>query len=280
MNTNDFTCQICNESFSNIRAFLKHIRTIHNITDKEYYDIYKLEDGEDKCIIDGNQTTFINYSKGYHKYCSRSCINKSELHKESVKNTKLLRYNNASYNNPNAVSNSLKNRSQQDKLKFIQKVKQTKLDRYNDENYNNMNKHKETCMNKYGVDCVFQSNDVKAKINEKWLSKSKEEQQKIIQTRKDTINSKSDEEKRLIAQKHRDAYFNKSDEEKEQIKQKSVNTKRKNHSFNTSTLELICYEKLLSIYNDTISSYKSNEYPFLCDLYIPSIDTYIELNFH
>ena len=39
------------------------------------------------CPICGNRCTYRNISLGYSKYCSYSCLNKSDEHKSKVKNT-------------------------------------------------------------------------------------------------------------------------------------------------------------------------------------------------
>ena len=121
---------------------------------------------------------------------------------------------------------------------------------------------------------------VKHKIAKKYQSKSDEEKKAIYAKRQATFDNKTEEEMRIIGQKHRDAYLQKSDEEKAKIKHKSYLTKKKNHSFKVSKIEEICYEQLLNIYPDAKHGYKSIKYPFVCDLYIPSKDIYIELNFH
>ena len=48
----------------------------------------------------------------------------------------------------------------------IKKTARTKLDRYGDSKYNNRDKNKETCNERYGVDNVFQLEEVKEKIVE------------------------------------------------------------------------------------------------------------------
>ena len=60
--------------------------------------------------------------------------------------------------------------------------------------------------------------------------------------------------------------------------EKQQETKRKNGTFNISKEEEICHKLLLEYYPDVVSQYKSDKYNFLCDFYIPSIDTYIEYN--
>ena len=57
---------------------------------------------------------------------------------------------------------------------------------------------------------------------------------------------------------------------------KANETKKKNNSFNKSKPEDICYELLKEKYSDIIRQYRSEEYPFNCDFYIPSLNLYIE----
>ena len=57
---------------------------------------------------------------------------------------------------------------------------------------------------------------------------------------------------------------------------KLFETKRKNGSLGKSKEEDKIYELLKEKYPQTIHHYKSKEYPFVCDFYIPEIDTYIE----
>lgn len=70
------------------------------------------------------------------------------------------------------------------------------------------------------------------------------------------------------------------EDKKEQILDKSIKTKRQHHTFNTSIKETESLEIIQQKYHDVITQYKSVKYPFLCDFYIPSIDTYIECNYH
>ena len=63
------------------------------------------------------------------------------------------------------------------------------------------------------------------------------------------------------------------------IKQKSENSKLINNSFNSSKPEEKLYELLCNKYgsSDVIRQYKCERYPFCCDFYIKSTDTFIEL---
>ena len=268
-------CKICNNSFAN-RKFKKHLIE-HNISQQEYYDTYI---GKYYCPICHNETTFHDVIRGYNKYCSRSCLNKSENHTKSVANTKLIRYGNAYYANPEKIHETLSRRTDEQKKQSDLKRKRTLKEKYNDENYNNIQKHKETCLSKYGVTNAFAADSIKQTIRNKYYAKSESERKAIYEKHKNTFMSKSKEELREIGQKRRNAYINKSDEEKLSIQRKRYLTKKKNHTFKTSKIEDECYRMLLSIYSNTEHGYKSKSYPFECDLYIPEIDTYIELNFH
>jgi hypothetical protein len=68
----------------------------------------------------------------------------------------------------------------------------------------------------------------------------------------------------------------------EDIQQRIMSTKRKNGTFNTSKPEDKSYELLCEKFDkdDIIRQYKSEKYPFNCDFYVKSIDTYIECNFN
>lgn len=57
--------------------------------------------------------------------------------------------------------------------------------------------------------------------------------------------------------------------------------KKTNGTFNTSKPEEHAYELLCEYFNENniIRQYKSEEYPFNCDFYIKTINTYVECNF-
>ena len=272
---NDVYCKICNQNVLK-RKFKSHLNE-HSISQQDYYNTYF---GIGLCATCNKPTKFNDVFTGYNKYCSRACLNKSKAHTDSVKHTKLIRYGDPNYVNPKKISNVLSNRSEEAKQRTELKRRKTKLERYGSETYNNSKKYKETCLNIYGTTCPFAAESVKHKISDKYQAKSDEEKKAIYAKRQATFDSKTEEEMKIINQKHRDAYILKSDKEKAKIKHKSYLTKKKNHSFKVSKIEDLCYTQLLNIYPDAKHGYKSIKYPFVCDLYIPSKDIYIELNFH
>jgi len=134
-------------------------------------------------------------------------------------------------------------------IKKIQKIRKEK-------NNEIIEKIKQTCLQKYGVDNVFKAKEIKEKI------------------------------KQTCLQKYGVTHIMKLKEYSERIanseirKQHELETKRKNKTFNSSKTENESYQLLKQKYPDTIYQYRSKEYPFNCDFYIPSINTYIECNYH
>ena len=63
-------------------------------------------------------------------------------------------------------------------------------------------------------------------------------------------------------------------------KEKCFNTRKKNGTINKSKEEDKSYELLKEKFKNVERNYKCERYPFLCDFYIPSIDLYIECNYH
>lgn len=64
------------------------------------------------------------------------------------------------------------------------------------------------------------------------------------------------------------------------VKEKQLESKRRHHTFNTSIPEDETYKLLTEKYVNVQYQYKSKDYPFNCDFYIPSLDLYIECNYH
>lgn len=139
-------------------------------------------------------------------------------------------------------------------LDRVNKSKQTKLKRYGSLGYNNRDKAKRTCLEKYGVDNPKKSEQSKKKTIETCLRKygvcQPTQLQKVIDI--------THQEKCILNQQA---------------------TKRKNHTFNSSKKEDKLYNLLCDKYgsSDIIRQYSENRYPFNCDFYIKSIDTFIEL---
>lgn len=58
-------CEICGKLIKNTVGLGLHIKQ-HNITSREYYDMFlRKDENEGKCLECGNATTFVSFSIGY-----------------------------------------------------------------------------------------------------------------------------------------------------------------------------------------------------------------------
>ena len=142
-------------------------------------------------------------------------------------------------------------------------------------------KNKQTNIIKYGVDNGAKSIQAKEKyikhIREKyndnkitnaWQAKEVIEKIKITTFKRYGVTNYAQ------LKSHQDKL-----KSKETIEKRN-NTKKLNHTVNSSKSENKSYLILKEKYPDVITQYKSNVYPFYCDFYIPSLDLYIECNYH
>ena len=140
-------CKICNKEFKTSADLTKHIKA-HNLTSKEYYDLYHKKLFEGICPICGQSTPFLKFSKGYQKHCSAKCAQIDPTTNNKFRN-----------NNP-----------QKDPL-IREKTKQTCIKLYGTEStLSNMtvgNKGKQTLLKQYNVENIFQLPDIqkRARIN-------------------------------------------------------------------------------------------------------------------
>lgn len=111
-----------------------------------------------------------------------------------------------------------------------------------------------------------------------WSKKSKDEVNKMTSKIKNTWNNKSQQELKEIRNKKIKSINLKSEKEKQQILQKRYSTKRKNNTFNISSLEKLFENYLQSKKYEYIRQYRDKvRYPFLCDFYLPQYDMFIEI---
>lgn len=193
------------------------------------------------------------------------------------------------------------------KCSYIGKVeirKKTNLEKYGVENPAQnkeiKEKIKKTNLKKYGVSCVFKNEKIKERIKETNITKygtesclqNKDIYNKTIQTLKDRYGVKHALENRKILEKAQNTTLKhygvktvfklKEIQEKtktKEAKDKIIETKRRNHTFNTSKPEENLYKVLTKLYGveSVKRQYKSDLYPWSCDFYIVPINTYIEL---
>lgn len=118
---------------------------------------------------------------------------------------------------------------------------------------NTINKSKQSSLRKYGVDNYSKTKEFKDRVKETNLNKF-------------GVSTP------LLLEKSRNKRFSK------EIIDNVIDTKRKNHTFNTSKLEEL-YLYIKEKFTSVIRQYKDKErYPFCCDFYIPELDLFLELN--
>lgn len=185
-----------------------------------------------------------NISDGYNGgYCSIHCaesdpirrIHKQEkFEKEHGKGItcpqKLLKVK-------QKISESLLNRSQEEKERTNELLRQSWLNKSKEQIDHIVNQRKQTSLNRYGVEVPSQTTDARNHLSH------------------------------VIASN--------------EIQQKIIASKKRNGTTNSSKLEDQSYDLLCAHFSkdDVVRQYRSEKYPFNCDFYIKSIDTYIECNF-
>lgn len=193
-----------------------------------------------KCLHCGKELHFRGTVKAFQTYCSQICKNRDTRHNEKMRETFMLKY---------GVDNPLKS------FDIRMKNKQILLEKYGDENFNNREKAERTNIKKFGVNTPLK--------NRKCIELGRQTCMKkygvvnYAQTKEHIIATHTPE-----VNKHRNE------------------TRRKNHTFNTSKSEDNSYILLQSYFFDIKRNYSSNVYPFQCDFYIPNLNLYIECNYH
>ena len=217
------------------------------------------------CPVCGNPVNFISFKNGYRTYCSNKCQTRSESRNGKIKQTKFERYGNENYNNISKIKETCLERygeitpllNEECKIK----TKQTYIERYGNEVYQSTEdckrKIENTFLKNYGVTNCFKDDIVKEKIKTTML-----ERYGVDNFSKTNIYLK------IVSDK------------KDEINKKIYQTKKKNNSFNTSSIEKQFEEYLKENNINYKTQYKSELYPFNCDFYIPEKELYIEINAH
>lgn len=153
-----------------------------------------------------------------------------------------------------------------------------------------------TCKNKYGYEYIAQIPEIKEKQRNTILEKygvsnvmyNLEIKKKASTNNKNAVINKYGVNNvfqlEVVKEKSKETCIKnfgvENSSQSEIIQQKIQNTKRKNHTFNTSKHEKEIYKLLLQKFPNTKYQYKSIDYPFNCDFYIPEKDLYIEYQEH
>lgn len=143
-------------------------------------------------------------------------------------------------------------------------------------------KAKEGCLEKYGVEYPLQNKEIRERgfdtLEQKYGVRNPLLSPEIQSQIKETCLEKYGTENFSTSEFGKE-YLRNNFREKN-IQEKIYETKRKNKTFSGSKEEDKIYDVLLTIFSEVKRYYRSEDYPFLCDFYIPSEDLYIECNFH
>lgn len=153
-------CKVCNREFKSVHSIAIHLRNLHDLSQKEYYDKYLKSKNDGLCKICGKPTKFLSLSKGYKDCCCSACT--LELH-YGVRNVFQLESTKES-------------------------IKKTMLDKYGVENASQSEEIKkkkiETCRKNYGIDYNLQRKETIAKTHSDEVIKKQSESRKKTLRRK------------------------------------------------------------------------------------------------
>ena len=289
-------CKICKKQFDTYKKLARHIKDYHKMTSQQYFDLYlATDDNNHLCPICGNETKFINLNLGYHKTCCHTCHsilqnnNYSNEELEIINTKRKTTWNNKDLTNYKQLQSDIQtnrwsNYSEEERQIIKNKQKDGFLNMSVEAKENQIKKisiKQQQYMNNLTEE---QLTILKTKISDGlkqyYTNLSKEEKELFRQSCKDRMNNMSEEKKQLMRKHQSESLQNKSKEEWAVIKQKEHQTRQKNGTFNTSKPEDNCYNLLLTKFEVVNRNYKSKEYPYLCDFYIPSLNLYIECHFH
>lgn len=296
--------------YANIRYWLKNrIPWAKKNTETLYCLCHDIKE-QPVCKICNKPVTFRSLSHGYNKYCSSSCAGKDDVLND-IRKEKLMQNIDIF---KKKISDGHRRRTAQQKQEAVEKHKDTLLKKYGDENYHNVDQMKQTNLEKGGHICSLHwkekaetyDNSItdigRQKISlaskERWsdivwkkkqINRLKESHKQMsentreskVQGYKKWLNGLSDNDKKEwcknISDGVRNWAQNRSTEDIINKLQKEYITKKQNGTFNISLPEQQCEEYIKKYFNgDYITQYKSVNYPYSCDFYIPSLDTYIE----
>lgn len=176
-----------------------------------------------------------------------------------AQNTKEIRYGNKNYTN-------------------LEKHKKTCFERYNDEGYTNRKKAKETLLNDIDSNGLNGYQRAYKKVEHTKILKYGDKNYNNRKKAQNTCLIKYNNKTFLGSKNHLELYKNPEFIKENQLKK--YDTRKRNHTFNTSKYEELLFNKLKSKFTDAIHHYSSDQrYPFECDFYVPSKDLFIELHF-
>lgn len=236
-----------------------------------------------KCLNCGKE--FVQYSKT-QKYCNKKCKNEHKVNQDKIIYTKKCQECGKEYEYYNSMPNWFGDG--QNNSKKYHGVDSKKYCCYKCGILHRQRISHDTCLKKYGVEFSIISENNIEKSKQTKIKKYGDPNYKNIEKILFKIHSRSEEEKQKICdkikqtklKKYGNENYNGSDKETEESKalrvKRTIMTKKKNHTFNTSSDEQVIKKLLKNKFKEIKTQYKSEIYPFVCDFYIPEKDLYIE----
>ena len=199
--TINYICKICGMSSVNNTGLISHVSQIHGFSSKQYYDTYYKTEHEDECEYCGQPTRFIKFSRGYARFCSRTCTalgtaterkliryNKygdgnyfsadgaeklARIAKETAKDrfNSILYQLKQKYNVTDTVTNILQIHEIKQKAQNTTMVKYGVNNNFLATNSSGIAKRVQTCLNKYNVCSPLQNPEIKNKVIQTCMSK-------------------------------------------------------------------------------------------------------------
>lgn len=271
------------------------------------------------CPVCGKKNKFNTDGGKYYLHCSLECKYKDESRMLKAKETKLKRYGDPNYQNIEKIVETRKKDIDKNGLNSYQrgglKAKQTCLNKIDSNGLNEYDRASKKAVNtlrnkinKDGLNGIqlrtkkaretalhnvdsnglnsYQRGSLKGKqnalnnIDDKGLNSYQRGAIKCTQAKLANIDENG------MNSIERGYYKKLLDIDKnglngiQRANLKAIETKRINHTFNSSSAEKKVFELLQEKFNEVKRNYRSKEYPFCCDFYVKDIDTYIECNFH
>lgn len=266
----------------------RHNKNIFNIINKKYNDftsneiIYLLRNKNNlenlhifcKC---GNKNSLINMNYGYHKFCSPKCANSD---KEVIEHIKRAKYNNIDENGLNSYERGVI-KERENRLNDIDKNGRNSYQRVV---YNRINDIDENGLNSYKRAAIKGVNKKLNTLDNNGNNIFNLAIKKQIKTMREDIDEFGNNAYIRSRQKQSKYMHNDFDENGfngyERAVIKTYNTKKKNGTHSSSNPEKQIFHLLMCKFPDVIWHHRDKErYNFNCDFYIPSTDTFIEINF-
>jgi len=177
----EVVCQICGKTFKSLFALGIHIRKTEKCDVYEYYTKYITP--QKQCLICGKDVPFRGIVKGFPDYCSIACLNRSDYHKEKVKEGVMKKYGVSCVLSDNNIKEKIKNTMiekygvdhNSKTQSYKDSYKKTSLLRYGETHPSKSKQIKEksryTSLEKYGVEHPWKSNMVLEKRKKTFIEK-------------------------------------------------------------------------------------------------------------